>query len=1665
VPTSLTALTSASSSPADVPLYCHNILTTCDYPYSTQAPPAGTPDGTLIVQYVSDTFSIPPGCTVTAEVDQGSRNAAITNLQNPSSTDIDIVASVTTPNSTNCENNPVFASFPVNIFCVGENANFSQGAIDLSGDSITYTLINPRNTGGTPIPFVAGCTPTNPLGAPTVFASTFTFNSSTGNVNFTPTQSGNYVMALEVDAFHSGTLVSTTMRDIQIVVIPCTTLDNPPKLVNMFDSVHVQGGVVYDSTHIGVCPGSPLQFELVSTDPDSFNYVKDSANFSLLLPGSTFTVTHSGTVLDTATLHVSWTPQNADSGFHYIYLVVSDTFCPRPGTRTYPFVISVLMGLYAGPNLVYCNGGQPVTIQAHGASHYFWTDSATGGPPVGVISYNADSSAITVAPGTSAGYVVHGNLIGSCKNLDTVSVKNAPLFQLSTHALDSAICKYSSTTISAIATPAGVGPYTYSWAPTADVISPTSATTAITSLLANTWYHVSVTAIGGCLLTDSVQVQISGSNPRITIIPSDNNVCPGDTVTLTGLAFAENVVNCGIVDTCADNTVLSSQAVGTDNNATTTIATPYNGEFPAARAQYLITAREMNAAGLSSGSVTDISFFVSQINSTVGYDSFTVSMGCTSLDSLTGFVNGLIEVAPATQVFPNLGWTPHPFTHYYNWDGSSNLIIQVCYTRTSTNFNNSDYVAYNQTTYNGSSVYDQDFGSGANGCGLNSFPTVTNFRPNIKIGMCAPNVLTYNWTPATLLCDTCAVTQVIVNADSTYKLTVHDNNCFNDSTILVAINKHIGIHAIPDTTLCGGLDSVRLNLVLTNPAISVCLQNYNVTSIPYAAITGAGISVPGTSYVDASGFADADEGSAGPYNIPFSFPFYCETFTQFWVDANGFISFVNPNLGTSTGLQAQSFPPSFATLDPQKMIVPVMGDYELAPTGSGNVKYFTSGTTPNRVFVVKFNAITQYPSFTGTNGVTNAEIHLHETSGVIDILIQNTTYSSDPHTTGIKDSTGLGVAAPGRNNALYTISTPEAWRFVPQNGPSVTTGTTVWSPNVSLSNDSILSPLAYPSATQTYYVDEYLTINQFTDPTTCHVRDSAKVTIASSFTHSLTASPLTICPGDTSQLTFTASTPIRSYTWTPASFLSNATISDPLAIVYDTTKFYVIATDTSGCRGRDSVTVNVLPTQHPQLRPDSTVCYNDSVLLSVAGAFSSYQWYTIDPVSGVRTPVSSTSSTYAHPSGYYIVKVLASGATCYYFSDTVHIDSFARQHLYITSSGPDSFCTGGNVVLDATQGLNNYLWSNAGTSQTVPVTTSGAYAYQALDANGCLLYSDTTHVLVTPPPSIAISGYKSPLCINETGLITVATTPAGIPVVWQQNGTQVATGDTYTVTTAGSYDIIAGAGCPTDSPFVIAIADTPVAVFTPSVISQCACDTFVTVTPVVTPASASDTYTWSADSSHGSSFNIHSTGTYTVTVIDANHCTTTATVNATLTCPQVTTTATPDTIFLSDTTILLATPVGSTITSYQWTAGDSAGTIFSPATASTQASSIHQGVDTFYVKVTDNNNCTNTVPVLVTVIELGGLRMPTAFTPNGDHMNDTFYPVLAAGSRVVAFRIYNRWGELVYNNPSQGWDGSYGEKPQATDTYLYFVTVESPDPNDATKKIQKSIEGNFQLFR
>lgn len=100
-------------------------------------------------------------------------------------------------------------------------------------------------------------------------------------------------------------------------------------------------------------------------------------------------------------------------------------------------------------------------------------------------------------------------------------------------------------------------------------------------------------------------------------------------------------------------------------------------------------------------------------------------------------------------------------------------------------------------------------------------------------------------------------------------------------------------------------------------------------------------------------------------------------------------------------------------------------------------------------------------------------------------------------------------------------------------------------------------------------------------------------------------------------------------------------------------------------------------------------------------------------------------------------------------------------------------------------------------------------------------------------------------------------------------------------------------------------------------------------------------------------------------------------------------------------------------------------------------------VVTYKVVVSDQAGCTDSAFITVNVFKIGpDILVPTGFTPNGDGRNDVFRPIYAGIDNIDYFRVYNRWGQLVYSNNQnngQGWDGNIGGKPQNSGVYVWMV--------------------------
>ncbi|HEX7904763.1 MAG TPA: gliding motility-associated C-terminal domain-containing protein [Chitinophagaceae bacterium] len=137
---------------------------------------------------------------------------------------------------------------------------------------------------------------------------------------------------------------------------------------------------------------------------------------------------------------------------------------------------------------------------------------------------------------------------------------------------------------------------------------------------------------------------------------------------------------------------------------------------------------------------------------------------------------------------------------------------------------------------------------------------------------------------------------------------------------------------------------------------------------------------------------------------------------------------------------------------------------------------------------------------------------------------------------------------------------------------------------------------------------------------------------------------------------------------------------------------------------------------------------------------------------------------------------------------------------------------------------------------------------------------------------------------------------------------------------------------------------------------------------------------------------------------------------------------------------------------YTWTpsAGLSNPTIANPVVTAGAVGD----VVVYKVTSTTNAGCNGEGFVRIRVFKGPDLYVPTGFTPNGDGLNDKFFP-LPVGIKVIrSFKVFNRWGQIVYSTSTinAGWDGKFGGRDQANGVYVWMVEGLTKDNKVITKR-------------
>ena len=526
----------------------------------------------------------------------------------------------------------------------------------------------------------------------------------------------------------------------------------------------------------------------------------------------TYTWTNTST---TATVSNAQTATGLPPGTYSV--VVASTTC---GQASANLSIGVSPPLYFSQPKTFC--GNATFIAVPGGSNYQWF---TGAPSALIAAPNGTNDTLQIANAVSGNiYTLVYTMPSGCKDsikytLSQVSGGNTYVNNIQN------VCPggTNGSVVLNLSTPFSA-PYTYS------VTGPTAGTVITNTTTSATSVSLSPLAAGtySYLIHDSLCIYnstftISPIQTNFTITPTNLVLCfPIDTARLSLDFGSTTPTSCALSTTGGCSTPNSIQlGTGTAVNSSTGYPAIYSNWYKNARHQILYKASELIVAGIQAGKISSIAFNITTINGTTTYPNFTIKMKCTNAQDLTStaFDNtGLVQVytAPSTNI--TAGWNTYVFPVAYEWDGVSNILIDVCTSLTSV-FTNNSSSPYTTTAFTSVRYFNDDI-TVACMTSNNATGTSSN-RPNIKFENCgAVNPSTYtvsissngtivkNYGNDSIKVVPTFTVPPLSNTPVIYTLTVTNPNggCVNTQTVSVLYpSSIIGITTIPTTTtICEG---------------------------------------------------------------------------------------------------------------------------------------------------------------------------------------------------------------------------------------------------------------------------------------------------------------------------------------------------------------------------------------------------------------------------------------------------------------------------------------------------------------------------------------------------------------------------------------------------------------------------------------------------------------------------------------------------------------------------------------------------------------------------------------------------------------------------------------------------------------------------------------------
>lgn len=573
-----------------------------------------------------------------------------------------------------------------------------------------------------------------------------------------------------------------------------------------------------------------------------------------------------------------------------------------------------------------------------------------------------------------------------------------------------------------------------------------------------------------------------------------------------------------------------------------------------------------------------------------------------------------------------------------------------------------------------------------------------------------------------------------------------------------------------------------------------------------------------------------------------------------------------------------------------------------------------------------------------------------------------------------------------------------------------------------------------------------------------------------------TLADTTICQESPLQLSSSIAESGVTYEWVGPDTIVNP--ARPNTLAYPTVSGTYILTASRGdgaCVVMDTVNVNVKPIDI-EIQTEDTVqlCRGNSIgaKLNIVPAGSSVIFASTN---GLFRDTITTDSITLSPDRQttYIATVNANGCSRY-DTLTVIVDSLPSNLAIMP--GDTSVCQGSLVLLTSEiyepKDFPNidFMWVPSNGQQTpdslynMVISADTTTRYYRITTSGVCVDSAYADITVKPIPQIEIIPADTTVCAGQSVRLTTKSTPSDLEKPKWDPMTGLSCVEcfqtTATVFASSNYSFKAEKdGCPGSASATIRVLPSPVVQLNPK--NTICLGESIQLNFASTPGAS---YRWT------SSTNPNFSSTNPLLVVSPTQTTTYTLQAQTSSCAlpnrDITITVLPipsatiqgDTLICDDEEFTLTAkgnaPSGVAET-FIWTNVQTNQTYSGSPVTIDFSDSIEVAL------IYSFGGCISDI-VSIKAIKLNcAIQIPNAFTPNGDGKNDYFNIITGGSVEILEFKVFNRWGQLVYNNsnPAQGWDGKQNGRDAPSDVYVYYVRVRYLNGEEEVKR------GNVTLIR